>query len=82
VILIDAPFAWPGKRGTWCHLVSDTSRAELHAFAARLGIKRCWYSGRRPHYDLHGADYERALSLGATPATRVQISNAWKRLRA
>ena len=26
----------------WCHMVSDTSEEELHAFAARIGLKREW----------------------------------------
>ena len=40
------------------HLVADTLR-ELHAFAQRTGIKRCWFdadsrskTGRKPHYDI------------------------------
>jgi hypothetical protein len=35
------------------HLVAD-SREELHAFAAKVGIKRCWFDGNRhhPHYDI------------------------------
>lgn len=36
------------------HLISDTSLEELHAYAASVGIKRCWYhSGSSwPHYDI------------------------------
>lgn len=38
------------------HLVTDnTDLAELHEFAQRLGIKRCWFEGVRkkhPHYDV------------------------------
>ena len=37
------------------HLVADTL-AELHQFAARVGIKRCWFDadrdGGKPHYDI------------------------------
>lgn len=37
------------------HLISDSSEAELHEFAASIGLKRCWFRNkkrRRPHYDL------------------------------
>jgi hypothetical protein len=38
------------------HLISDVSIAELHEFAAKVGIKRCWFHNRRgkhrPHYDI------------------------------
>lgn len=36
------------------HLISDTSLEELHAYAASVGIKRCWYhsSSTWPHYDI------------------------------
>ena len=41
------------------HLVSDSSLAELHAFAQRMGLKREWFQdkspgtpGYHPHYDL------------------------------
>jgi len=37
------------------HLVSKDI-SELHAFAKKIGLKRCWYQGTRkhryPHYDL------------------------------
>ena len=31
---------------TWCHLVSDASFEELHAFAERLGIPRRFFQER------------------------------------
>lgn len=36
------------------HLVSTESEEELHVFARRIGLKRCWYQNhaRHPHYDL------------------------------
>ncbi len=35
------------------HICSDTSVEELHAFMAKVRIKRCWYhhSRNHPHYD-------------------------------
>ena len=47
----------------WCHLVSDESFEELHAFAAALGIPRERF--QRDHYDLPPALRERALENGA-----------------
>ena len=57
----------------WCHLVSDASFEELHAFAARLGIPRRFFQG--DHYDLPAHLRARALELGAAPvATRELIA--------
>lgn len=35
-------------RGRWSHLTADTP-AELHEFAARLGLNRAWFQGRCKH---------------------------------
>jgi hypothetical protein len=64
VILIDPP-TWPGHGRLWSHLVSDTSFAELHAFAERLGVPARGFE--RDHYDLPSHLYERAVAAGATP---------------
>ena len=50
---------------TWCHLVSDVSFEELHAFAERLGIPRRFFQG--DHYDLPEHLRARAVELGAVP---------------
>ena len=47
----------------WCHLVSDHSFAELHAFAERIGIPRHRFQG--DHYDLPPHLRSRAVALGA-----------------
>ena len=47
----------------WCHLVSDTSFEELHAFAERLGIPPRAFQG--DHYDLPEHLRSRAVELGA-----------------
>jgi hypothetical protein len=54
----------------WCHLMAD-SLEELHAFAARLGLKREWFQG--DHYDLIPRRREHAVRLGAleVPARRL-----------
>ena len=47
----------------WCHLASDSSFEELHAFAARLGIPRHRFQG--DHYDLPPHLRAKAVALGA-----------------
>lgn len=61
-ILVD-PCTWPHRGRLWCHLVSDVSFAELHAFVVRLGIPRAAFQG--DHYDLDEAGNARAIALGA-----------------
>ncbi len=63
-------------RSRWCHLTADT-KEELHAFAARVGMRREWFQtckrrcGREGepcvhwHYDLTSPRRARAVSLGA-----------------
>ena len=65
-ILIDPP-TWPGHGRLWSHLVSDTSYAELHAFAERLGVPRRAFE--RDHYDLVDDRYPAALAAGARPVS-------------
>ncbi len=61
----------------WSHLVADTD-AELHAFAARLGMRREWFQHKpaRPHqahYDLPERARGEALALGAVSVTWRQL---------
>ena len=58
---------------TWCHLTADTQE-ELHAFAARLGLKRSYFQPGKPlggkpspfwHYDLTAGKRAQAVNLGA-----------------
>jgi hypothetical protein len=66
-----------GDWGRWSgggHLQAD-SVDELHAFAARLGLRREWFQSKpgRPendHYDLGRRSRERALELGAVAEGR------------
>ena len=65
-VLVDELREYPHVRWTvkhWCHMVSDESFDELHAFAAALGIPRERF--QRDHYDLPPALRERALRNGA-----------------
>jgi hypothetical protein len=58
-------------RGGSCHMVSDVSHDELHAFALRLGLRRVWFQG--DHYDLTNGRRAQALELGAVAVTAREI---------
>jgi hypothetical protein len=47
----------------WCHMATDGGWEELHAFAARLGLRRAWFQG--DHYDLPPHGRAAAVALGA-----------------
>lgn len=71
---------WRGK--LWCHLVAD-SLDELHAFAAKLGLRRSWFqSSGYPHYDVTVPVRARALKLGAVDADRETIVDRCRQLKA
>ena len=62
-----------------CHMIGDTV-AELHEFAASLGLKREWFQPRsRPHYDLSKTRRAAALKAGATPLDRAEFVAVLKR---
>jgi uncharacterized protein DUF4031 len=65
-ILVDPLREYPHARlpiSHWCHMAVDGPFAELHAFAARLGIPRRRFQG--DHYDLPPHLRARAVQLGA-----------------
>jgi predicted kinase len=65
-ILVDELREYPDVRlpfTTWCHMTTDADFEELHAFAARLGLKRAWF--QRDHYDLPPHGRAAAVALGA-----------------
>ena len=69
--MVDELRVWPHARGPFragaCHLTTDGELDDLHAFAARLGLRREWFQEHRlaPHYDLTGEKRALALALGA-----------------
>ena len=69
-LFIDAP-TWPGHGRLWSHLVSDASYAELHAFAAGLGLPERAFD--RDHYDVVSDRYAAALAAGAQPVSSREI---------
>jgi hypothetical protein len=67
----------PGwKWNTACHLIAD-SLDELHAFAARLGLRRAWFQPHRifDHYDLHLRKRKLAVKLGAVEVDMTWLKN-------
>jgi len=57
----------------WCHLTADT-QAELHAFAASIGLRRAWFQNKprtrgRWHYDVTESVRAKALTRGAVPVS-------------
>lgn len=77
-------------RGCWSHLIAD-SREELHAFAARLGLRRSWFqdpivtgkplakpgtrAAERWHYDVTDSKRQQAIRLGAVPVQWRELSD-------
>lgn len=62
----------PSRR--WCHMVSDDGEAELHAFAARIGLRRAWAQSSPAHYDLTPSRRARAVALGAQEVTSRELA--------
>ena len=75
-ILVDHA-VWPFRGRRFAHLVSDESYAELHAFAAALGLQRHWFQG--DHYDIPTEVRLRAIEQGAEAVTGAELV---RRLRA
>jgi len=72
-VYVDQLVVWttrpPFGRGS-CHMTADTLD-ELHAFAARIGLKRAWFQRHAlaPHYDLTPRRREAAVAAGAVEMT-------------
>ena len=83
VYVDEAIWHWAGRR--WCHLMAD-DEAELHRFAARLGVHRHSYQGppktSAPHYDITGFERDRAVRLGALAVGRADIVSIFRKVRA
>jgi hypothetical protein len=69
-VMVDELRIWPHAHHKCfangsAHLTADTE-TELHAFAARLELRRSWYQAlSSPHYDLSAGKRITALELGA-----------------
>lgn len=85
MILVDGITKYPAEMtkglpgSNWCHMVSDTSADELHAFAQLIGLKRAWFQDRlggkssADHYDLTLLRRAKAVKLGAVEVTSTEL---------
>ena len=58
----------------WSHLTAgpDDDLAELHALAARIGLRRAWFQDKpwpHAHYDVTDSKRLQAIAAGAVPIT-------------
>ena len=71
MIFIDPPY-WPAHGTVFSHLISDTSVAELHDFAAANGISQRAFD--LDHYDVPQRLYKKLLAAGAVPVTGKELA--------
>jgi hypothetical protein len=81
----DDPKGWGMFTGGG-HMQAD-SLDELHAFAAKIGMRREWFQSRpgrpdRDHYDLTRARRDKAILLGAIPEAVEDGTARRRRIRA
>lgn len=70
-IFIDPP-VWPAHGTVFSHLISDTSLAELHNFAAKTGISPRAFDA--DHYDIPAYRYEGLVRAGAREVSGSQLT--------
>ena len=70
-IFIDPP-VWPAHGTVFSHLISDTSLAELHDFAAKTGINPRAFDA--DHYDVPAYRYEGLVRAGAREVSGSQLT--------
>lgn len=70
MILIDPPQT-SGHGRLWSHLASDSSYAELHAFARTIGVPERGFD--RDHYDVPAEWYQQMIEAGATPVSSREL---------
>ena len=61
----------PAHDRYWCHLASDTSFDELHAFVAPFGIPERGFDG--DHYDVPVERRDEVIAAGAVPVTSREL---------
>lgn len=66
---------WPFRRAA--HMVSTKSFAELHEFAAELGLKREWFQG--DHYDISTQYHRYARDKGAEEVSSRELVKRMKK---
>lgn len=69
-----ASFRWAVS----CHMYADTIE-ELHAFAAKIGLRREWFQDKAvPHYDLNERRWAAAVMHGVVQHTRREAVEFWR----
>ena len=69
-VLVD-PARWPRHGRLWCHLVSDDSFGELHAFAAAAGLPARGF--HRDHYDVPAELRDDMMRAGAVAVSSREL---------
>lgn len=76
IVLFDTPMSYPKRKGKWSHLVSNDI-GTLHAFAEKIGLKKCWFQNKKnknqPHYDLKESLINKAKANGAILVSRSEL---------
>lgn len=72
-LLVD-PAIWPWRGMLFCHLVSDTSLHELHAFARWIGAPERAFGG--DHYDISERMRVIAIEEGAVEVSSREVIRA------
>ncbi len=76
-----APGPWFSHQAYWSRLSAD-SRAELHAFAERIGLFRSWFDDQprgRWHYPVTDSRRRDALFVGARRVTAAELDAIFAR---
>jgi len=81
MVYVDALRDWGWRLGPSSHLIAD-SNEELHAFAAKVGLKRSWFQrGTVPHYDLTANRRVVAVQLGAAEVSNREFATLIRKLK-
>ncbi len=72
-LMVD-PAMWPWRGMLFCHLISDTSLDELHAFARWIGAPERAFGG--DHYDISSRLRLIAIEEGAVEVTSRDVVRA------
>jgi hypothetical protein len=70
VIMVDPPNVESRGR-LWSHVASDSSYAELHAFAVAARIPQRGFD--RDHYDIPAEHYDAVVAAGAVPVSSREL---------
>ena len=73
---------WKGRPTLWCHMISDTSEAELTAFAVSIGLNPEWIQRKSiTHYDLRVSKRKLAVAGGAREVSSRELVTIGKASR-